>query len=334
MKKKIVANLLFLFLGVILCCAVLEAGIRLLYPRFANYNLEMWRYIATLKEPTGDPSLPFVHAPNGEGVFYGIPVETNRIGLRGPEVACPKPEGLKRILMLGDSLVFGWGVPQEKTIAMLLQEKLSGSGSAYEVVNMGVGNYNTTMETELFKRVGLALQPDAVILVFFVNDPEPIPKLNSLTYSFKQHSYLFAVVFDTYQRMRARWDEGFNWLDYYSGLYRPESPALEQNRKSLVELAQICREKGIALFFVNYPELHQLKEYPLTVATDYVRTMANETGTPFMDLLPAFAGHSPESLWVSAEDAHGNAKAAALAAEAIHRHFGEMLAEAGLAYIK
>jgi len=38
-----------------------------------------------------------------------------------------------------------------------------------------------------------------------------------------------------------------------------------------------------------------------------------------------FAPHQPESLWVSPEDAHGNAKAAALAAETIHRHFGEAL---------
>ena len=51
MKKKSIANLFLLFLGVLLCVAVLETGIRFLYPRFANYNLEMWRYIATLKEP-------------------------------------------------------------------------------------------------------------------------------------------------------------------------------------------------------------------------------------------------------------------------------------------
>jgi len=38
-----------------------------------------------------------------------------------------------------------------------------------------------------------------------------------------------------------------------------------------------------------------------------------------------FAPHQPESLWVSPEDAHGNAKAATLAAEAIHWQFGEAL---------
>ena len=325
MKKKSIANLFLLFLGVLLCVAVLETGIRFLYPRFANYNLEMWRYIATLKEPTGDPRLPFVHYPDREGVFYGITIKTNHSGFRGPEVACPKPEGLTRILMLGDSLVFGWGVPQKETIANLLQEKITETGNACEVVNLGVGNYNTTMETELFKKKGLTLQPDAVILVFFVNDPEPIPEINPLTYLIKRHSYLSAVVFDTYQRTRTYWDDQFNWLDYYSGLYRPESSALEQNRQSLLELAQICRDKGISLFFVNYPELHQLKGYPLAIATEYIRTVADETGTPFMDLLPVFSEHSPESLWVSPEDAHGNAKAAALAAEAIYRHFGEML---------
>lgn len=76
---------------------------------------------------------------------------------------------------------------------------------------------------------------------------------------------------------------------------------------------------------MSYPELHQLENYPLSAATKHIAGFANETGLPFFDLLPVFAPHQPESLWVSPEDAHGNAKAATLAAEAIHRQFGEAL---------
>lgn len=325
--KKVTFTVFLLFAGLFCCCLLMEGGVRLLYPRFANYNLEMWRYIATVKKPTRNPRLPFVHYPGRRGVYYGVEVQTNRMGFRGPEIDLDKPEGVTRVLMVGDSLVFGWGVSQEETMAHLLEAKLNAGGGRFEVVNLGVGNYNTTMEVELFKERGLPLKPDAVVLVFFVNDPEPVPKINPVTYPLRQHSYLSAVLFDSYQRIRTRWDARFNWLDYYSGLYRADAPALGENRQALAELAKLCRERGIALYFVSYPELHQLDEYPLGIATRHIEGMARETGTPFLDLLPAFQGNAPETLWVSPEDAHGNAKAAALAAEAIYREFGPALRE-------
>jgi len=330
-KKRIVVNMLLALAGLLCCCLLLEGGIRLLYPRFANYNLEMWRYIATMKKPTGDPRLPFVHYPNRQGVFYGVPVQTNQFGFRGPEMETAKPDGVKRILVLGDSLVFGWGVSQEATIPALLEKRLNAAGGRCEVVNTGVGNYNSTMEVELFKKTGLALNPDAVILIFFVNDPEPVPQLNPLTYAFRQHSYLSAVLFDAYQRMRTRYDARFTWIDYYSGLYRADAPALQENRDALHELVRLCRSKGIALYFVSYPELHQLEDYPLAVATAHIESIARETGTPFLDLLSHFQGQDPESMWVSPEDAHGNDKAAALAADAIYQQFGDALRQDAVA---
>jgi len=125
--------------------------------------------------------------------------------------------------------------------------------------------------------------------------------------------------------MRTRWDTRFNWLDYYSSLYHPNTPGLEKNREALCELVRICRDKRIDLYIVSYPELHQLENYPLSAATKYIAGFAAENGLPFFDLLPVFIPHQPESLWVSPEDAHGNAKAAKLAAEAIYQHFGESL---------
>lgn len=325
MKKTILVNTVLILAILIMCVLVVEGGIRLLYPRFANYNLEMWRYIATLKKPCSNPRLPFVHYPNREGIFYGIHIQTNSLGFRNPEITLKKPEGITRILVLGDSLVFGWGAPLEQTIPFLLETKLNTNGKNCEVINLGVGNYNTTMEVELFKEKGLPLQPDAVILVYFVNDTESLPKTNPLEYAIKQRSFLYAVLFDSYVRMRTRWDTRFNWLDYYSSLYYPNAPGLEKNREALCELARICHEKRIDLYIVSYPELHQLEDYPLSTATKYIAGFADENGLPFFDLLPVFTPHRPESLWVSPEDAHGNAKAATLTAEAIYQHFGESL---------
>lgn len=321
--------MILIILAFIFCFALLEICIRAMYPRFSNYNLEMWRYIAKMKQPCKNPRLPFVHYPNREGLFYGVTIQTNSMGFRGAEISLKKDNHVRRILVLGDSLVMGWGVPVEKTIPYLLEQKLNADGIEYEVVNLGVGNYNTTMEVELFKKRGLDLDPDMVILVFFVNDPEPVPRNHPLLYPIKKYSYLSAVFFDVYQRARTQWDTRFNWYDYYSRLYHHEASALMENKRALLELIRLCEEYNLPLLIVNYPELHQLENYPLKIATDYIQGMAEENEIPFLDLLPHFSGHTPESLWVSMEDAHGNSMASEIAARALFQMATRTFADGG-----
>jgi len=50
---------------------------------------------------------------------------TNSFGLRSPEVAVPKPAGTFRILSLGDSRTFGWGLADEATYSRRLERLLS-----------------------------------------------------------------------------------------------------------------------------------------------------------------------------------------------------------------
>ena len=38
------------------------------------------------------------------------------------------------------------------------------------------GNYNTTQEVNLLIDKGLKYQPDQVVLFYFINDAEPVPK--------------------------------------------------------------------------------------------------------------------------------------------------------------
>ena len=191
--------------------------------------------------------------------------------------------------------------------------------------------YRSPHPTKRFKRKGLALIPHAVILIFFVNDPGPVPRLNPLTYTFRRHDYLLAVLFDACQRMRTRYDRCFTLLNDYSDLCRPDAPAVRENHDALHELVRLCRSKGIALYFVNYPELHQLEDYPPAVATEHIESIARETDTPFLDLLPRFQGQDTESMWMSPEDVHGNDKAAVLAADAINLRFGDALRQDAVA---
>jgi lysophospholipase L1-like esterase len=286
----------------------------------------MWRYFAELKEWLPYERLPFFHFPNRSGTYYGAEIRTNSEGFRDNEYARGKPPGKMRIAMIGDSFVLGWGVPFEDTMAKVLERELNAPGDRFEVINMGVGNYDSVMELELFKLKGLAFRPDIVLLVYFVNDPEPPQRISQLGYYVKRSSYLGAFFFDRYMKFRARLDKDFNWKDYYASLYTEGTPDLIASQDAIRELARLCRDEGIQLFIVSYPELHELNPYPLPMATDHIRNLAQESEVPFLDLLPAFAPEEPSSLWVSMEDTHGNVKASRLAAHAMY----EALQSSGL----
>jgi lysophospholipase L1-like esterase len=89
-------------------------------------------------------------------------VWTNSIGLRGPELANPRTG--PRILCLGDSVTFGWGVPYEESYPARLAAKLG-----LEVVDAGVPAMRPHSIANWAQGHAAALQPD---LVIFTSRPD------------------------------------------------------------------------------------------------------------------------------------------------------------------
>ena len=318
--KRYIRLLTFIGYIALFCFVGGEIVVRVFYDRFMNYNMEMWRYSAELKQPLQRPDLPFHHVPGKSGSYYGAEIITNSMGFRDREYSRSKPEDVRRIIVLGDSHTLGWGVAFDDLFSKVLERRLNGTGTAHEVINLGAGNYNSTMEVELFKWKGLDLDPDVVLLVYFVNDTEPVPRPKSaVSYAVLKHSYFCSFLFDRLVRVRSRFVRGSGWSSYYRGLYSEENEAnREKNRQSIQELIRLSDERGIDLLIANLPELHSLEDYPFAYATDYIRAIAGEGGVPFVDLLPALSTCRPESLWVSNEDPHANARAHAIIAERIY----------------
>ena len=70
----------------------------------------------------------------------------------------------KRILVLGDSVTFGWGVSQGETFSdqmePLLQEQ---TGARWQVINAGVNGYNSEQEAIYLRTEGMRYSPDHVL---------------------------------------------------------------------------------------------------------------------------------------------------------------------------
>jgi len=314
--RNFLTGLVVLVITVAVGLAGLELMVRVAYSDGSNFDIEMWRYAQDLKQVSEIPGVGHEHRPGMSGVYMGVPVAINSMGLRDREYSLEKPAGVTRILMLGDSLTFGWGAPEEGTTSKALERLLNAGGPGrYEVINTGVGNTNTAMQTAYFVNKGYRFQPDIVVLNYFINDAEETPRKKENWFTTRSYAAVFlGGRWDIIQRMYLG---KADWREYYRGLYHPGAAGWQEAERSFAELADFCRAKGFKLMVVNYPELHELADYPFADVTGKVAGLAESRGLPFLDLLPSIRGEDPISLWVTPTDSHPNAKAAELFAQAI-----------------
>ena len=100
---------------------------------------------------------------------FTVKVSTNSLGLRGREIG-PKVDGVKRIIVVGDSMVFGWGASDDETFPRRLEDLLNTSGKQFEVVNAGVQGYGTDQSYTLYTKRLAHLEPDILVFCLFEND--------------------------------------------------------------------------------------------------------------------------------------------------------------------
>jgi len=83
----------------------------------------------------------------------------------------PKPPGVYRILVLGDSVTYGVGVRPEETFPKRLEALLSPrDGRRVEVMNAGVSGYTAYNEWQFFRAQGHRFEADLVLSVLCLND--------------------------------------------------------------------------------------------------------------------------------------------------------------------
>jgi hypothetical protein len=154
-------NLLLVVFSVAFAVILAEMVVRMAgyKPQFAA--TQFFRY---------DPLLGWRLQPALEGPFerpqFHSYVKINSRGLRGTEHPYEKPPGKKRILVLGDSFVWGFGVNDDEIFTALMEKDLP----EVEVINGGVTAYGTTQELLWLEREGIKYQPDLVVVVLYRND--------------------------------------------------------------------------------------------------------------------------------------------------------------------
>jgi len=301
-----------------------EVGLRLISKYWLTvYDVEMWRYARQIKMLSTYPGVVEEQRPNASAFLMGAKVRTEEHGFRlpDPETQARRRPGNRLAVALGDSLTFGWGVPEGQTFPDQLERLLSArcpaaGGRAVTVANAGIGNCNTSMEVQRYKlRIRPYMHPDWVILGFSFNDAEPdaVPDTNPPYW----HSALLSLAA---ARMQKQTDPKLaNYNAYYVGLFQEGKAGWDRTKAALRELGALLRADHVAATLFLMPELHDPHDPGIAEAFSRVAAVGREAGFEVIDPAPDFPPGSGERYWVSHEDAHPNAAAQAIYARALAR---------------
>ena len=123
-----------------------------------------------------DTALLWRQKENIDLMFQGKNVRTNSLGLRNREVTEAKNPDTLRIICLGASLTFGWGVDQDKTYPAILEDLLKKNFPARnaEVINAGEVGFSSYQGRIFFDGYLKKYHPDVVTVSYLLNDVDKV----------------------------------------------------------------------------------------------------------------------------------------------------------------
>jgi len=263
--------------------------------------------------------------------------DVNRLGFRGGDTTLQKPDGITRIVVLGDSFTFGDGVTVGEAFPAQLERLLNNaSARRYEVLNLGVPGYNTAQEVAYFRERGLSFDPDLVMIAFTLSDAEegvlglrvasrtlPIRMKEFIKAHLGLYNFVRLQIFKLIA-LRAKHDPAVAAWPAVLPLRRASrgetNAGWEQCRTALAEFAAKCADAHVPCMVVLWPVLEQLEDYPYRSEHRFLHEQVAAIGLPLVDLLPLFEGRNAERLWAKPTDPHPNAFAHEIAAHGLLRY--------------
>ncbi len=162
--KSLLYRLIALLLGFSVAFGLAEITVRVLCPQ--EVGPPRFAFDQTL----GYIPVPGQKARRKLPGVYDFTYSNNSQGWRGSREYGPKRPGACRVLLLGDSFTYGWGVNDDQTFAHHLEQYLRQRNLPAEVINAGCPGKGTDYELKVFQTRGVQLHPDLTVLCFFPND--------------------------------------------------------------------------------------------------------------------------------------------------------------------
>ena len=308
-------KVLLLATGVVVGLVLCEGVVRLVAPQRLT-PLAAW-------DSTGlhvrDSTLGWALQPGFRGRWVrGIPVSVDSLGLRDREYSAKQPHEI-RILSLGDSYDFGFGVELSASYPKVLESLLAARFPAcrISVINAGVSGYTTYQEILQFGKLSRLLHPDFVLATFVgsndVYDNAIIrgqlqQKVETPVGPLAQHSHFarlaLRIAFPVTYRLASWW-----------------GPNIALTIRRLQELERRIRAAKLPYLMLVIPARHQIRPgvnaaskwldklglYELSIRqnTAIIHHFQHDS-VPYIDLLPALRERDKTERVSFSDDSHTN----------------------------
>jgi lysophospholipase L1-like esterase len=237
-----------------------------------------------------DPELGFAYRP-GASVAGGT---INAIGLRGPVPAPEKPPGVMRVLYLGDSSAFGFGVTDEESYWSLATHDLAArAGAPAEPIVAAAPGYSSWHSRVLLGRFADAAPDWIVLYVGAYNDHR------------RRAYFTDAEIPARMARRETAWhrvrtlqtgelvaDRLGKWLGRQlrdpADLARVPVPDFEENLRAMLDVTAATGARTIVLV-PPYSEKLRARRGAIPRYETALREAAQRSGATIVELGPAFA---------------------------------------------
>lgn len=281
-----------------------------------------------------------------------IAYRLNGMGFRDLDRNLDKEKTNCRLLVVGDSVAFGYKVAFDAIFSRRLEALLGSSkmGNGIEVFNLAIPGLNTRQESHLLAQEARQLDPDVIILAFVLNDAEagvsyrqsyrnaaekncrinllnlPVPcplklwlKNSALLYFVKER-----LDYVVWRMGIGDSDDVFNSMksDYFSRLYNDRSNWETHVVNGLESIGEFAKDRNISVVLVTFPIMFDFSEYKWGWIHQKVAAEAKRLGFHVVDLLDDYRQYPVYKVRLERGDfVHPNALGHHLAAAAVMHYF-------------
>jgi lysophospholipase L1-like esterase len=265
-------------------------------------------------------------------------IKTNSQGLRDVEHPWKKEDGTVRILGLGDSFTFGWGVKLEESFLKQLERRLTQeTGRKAETINAGVPGYGLNHYYIYLKNIGIKYQPDVIVINYFVDDlpaslkeelapyEEDFPDRLQYKGGFLHRSRFYNFITSAAAVVRVRnhataVDHMRNMEIRRAAWARYDHPLInkadeETNDRIILLEEYLTRFKALAdgaharLVIMFIPDISHLYHREYQNVNRVLKQLTSKYDIPFVDMTPIFeSSNDLSTYYLFPKDAHTNVK--------------------------
>ena len=289
--------------GLVLLTLSLMLGLFELY-LWVRYDREhqelMERYVnhELCVRASDDPRLIYELVP-------GQTCRVNALGFMDKEREFVKPPNTFRIVLIGDSVAQGQGVPRQSRFSNLVETRLNTQypSRSHEVINLAISGYSTSQELVVLESIGMRFQPDLILWSYVLNDPAH-PVFHDANGELGRYFHRPAwrgrhYIEKTWFKAREKTLKGTCGSEFHLLLH---CAYRDQVIEEIGSLGEISASTGVPVVFLIHPLLEQnssFANYPFQLLHDDLRQIASAAGLQVIDLVEAVQGEPPESLSVS-----------------------------------